>query len=116
MAVLDYPSTSPHKQAADSMLAFLRALGAVLPCATCKQHYNDYLAKLPPPVSEGKDALFAWLWAMQAAVSSKEDGSNDQQLLDVRQAKAFYGAVANGMSNKHMTLHITQLADTHAPS
>lgn len=95
------------------MLKFLHSLAAVLPCKACRRHYAAHIARSPPPVSQGRQALLDWLLALQLSLASTTQVAGSS--LDARQVAAFYAPMANGMSMKRTVLHISQAEDSHAP-
>jgi len=52
----------------DAYLKFLRLLPEVLPCANCRRHAGEYLAKHPP---ENRDDLSLWLEDFRADVADR---------------------------------------------
>lgn len=58
---LGYP-TDPSPQDVEEYKAFFTALGPVLPCRACSDHYEKNLKKLPidKPLQQGGRALFDW--------------------------------------------------------
>lgn len=75
LAALAYP-TDPTPEEAATYRAFFISLGGVLPCPSCRVHYQQHLDKLPidPYLQPGPSApaptsLFAWTVAVHNEVN-----------------------------------------------
>lgn len=114
MIALNYPDQQPSARAQQSMSQFLHALGNVLPCLRCQQHYRDYMTRAPPPLAQGRSALFGWVFELQQQLAVLN--GNTKSALTPSQAIAFYQPLQNGFSKKSAIVHIIQQEDSHAPS
>lgn len=68
---LGYPVRDPTSDVRASYSTFFGALGFVLPCAKCSQHYNKHIVSYPlDPSLVGRAELFRWTVDLHNAVNS----------------------------------------------
>lgn len=66
------------------MLEFLKSVGRVLPCKTCRDHYNEYVGEhLDEQAVSGKAALIEWVVALHNCVN-RRTGKKEWAVEDVR--------------------------------
>lgn len=66
-----YPEL-PDEPRQRQMLAFLRGVGDVLPCKTCRDHYREYVdGKLTPADVSSRAALVSWLVELHNSVNRR---------------------------------------------
>lgn len=87
LIALGYPS-DPDAPTRDAYRAFFTAVGPVLPCAMCSDHYAEHLAVLPidPALARGGRALFDWTVALHNRVNAqtgKRELTPDEVLTDL---------------------------------
>ena len=70
LVALGYP-TSPTPRDAAEYGRFITALGDVLPCRACRDHYREHVRQHPPGAAlrAGRDHLFAWTVALHNCVN-----------------------------------------------
>lgn len=101
MAVLEYPK-KPGAGEEAAMARFLSCLGPVLPCQACQRHYAEHLASHPPPLAQGRDAVFEWLCTMQRALTPQ--GGTEAGWLTPSQVMAMYEPLRSGFASKHASV------------
>lgn len=76
-----YPD-EPESHRKAQMLEFLKSVGKVLPCKTCRNHYVEYLQEnLTEEVVESKKSLSSWLVELHNSVNrrtGKKEWSYDE--------------------------------------
>ncbi len=87
LVALGYPE-APDAPTRDAYRAFYAAVGPVLPCATCADHYAEHLAALPmdDALARGGRALFDWTVALHNRVNvqtGKRELTADEVLTDL---------------------------------
>ena len=89
-----YPDDpDPLRQA--QMLEFLKSVGSVLPCKTCRNHYNAYINEhLTEEVVRSKVVLIEWMVELHNSVN-RRTGKKDWMVDDV---KRIYQTKTNGGS------------------
>lgn len=104
MAALNFDTAADAKNMAD----FLQALAAVLPCAKCKQHYQQYLSHNPPPVKQGSTAVLQWILDLERAVAATSTTSTTSPppALAAGQVAAYYHPMRNGYAPKRAQVQI----------
>jgi hypothetical protein len=65
---------------------FFVRLGDVLPCGSCRVHYNDYLASFPLNDIRTKDELFIWFNNLHNRVRTK----SGKKPRDIKTVTSFY--------------------------
>ena len=64
-----FPTNPTENQRAQYSL-FLDHLQYVLPCPTCRAHYQEFVANTPPDCTS-KQSLVVWLWSLHNTVNTK---------------------------------------------
>lgn len=63
---------APDPDRKRDMIVFLRSIGTVLPCATCRRHYQEYVQKhLTEEDVASRDSLSRWVWALHNNVNRR---------------------------------------------
>jgi hypothetical protein len=65
-----YPKQNPTDELRDATLAFFDSFRIMLPCAKCREHYEEWLKDHPPPVEKGQDELMQWVTDTRKAVEN----------------------------------------------
>ena len=97
---LGYPD-NPGIDDRRNYMQFYTNLQYVLPCAKCRQHYHDNLARMPIDRHlDSKAALFAWTISVHNIVND----ALGKVAWTVEQALAFYTKNKGGKIGKHVML------------
>jgi len=67
-----YPE-KPTEEEKESMVSFLKGVGDVLPCPTCKKHYNDFMTERMDDAVESKGTLTYALWTLHNQVNRRTE-------------------------------------------
>lgn len=76
------------------MLEFLRSVGRVLPCQTCREHYQEYLREhLNEQTTASREALVAWMVELHNSVN-RRTGKREWSVEQVRRLYEKKGATS----------------------
>jgi len=74
---------------------FFTNVGDILPCKYCRESYKNFVADLPPDVTN-RDTLVEWLWTIHNKVNEKlEDKYSDASLVAIKERFERYRAKCN---------------------
>lgn len=78
-----YPET-PDPKRQRQMFEFLKIVGTVLPCATCREHYEKYVAThLDERATQSKSSLVQWITNLHNSVN-RRTGKREWSLREVQ--------------------------------